>query len=85
MSDKKLKIYGTDWCPDCYRAKRIIEKFDIAFDWYNTDRDPVSRQFVSSINSGTCCVPTIVFPDGSILVEPSNSNLEAKLKGIQEE
>ena len=83
MSDKKVKFYGTDFCPDCYRAKRIFRKLDIDFEWYNTDRDSTARQFVISVNSENCSVPTIVFPDGTILVEPSNAILETKLKRMR--
>jgi glutaredoxin len=43
------------------------------------DADPAGRKYVESVNRGFRSVPTIVFPDGSILVEPSNMELSRKL------
>jgi len=62
-------MYGTTWCPDCTRAKRIL------------DSHAIPRTRVQEINGGYMSVPTILFPDGSILVEPANRELEAKLNG----
>lgn len=38
--------------------------------------------FVEQTNKGMRSIPTIVFPDGSVLVEPSNAELAEKL-GMQ--
>jgi len=37
------------------------------------------RKFVESVNHGNRSVPTIVFPDGSVLTEPADMTLRAKL------
>ena len=47
----------------------------------NIDEDPDGREFVIEVNHGNRSVPTIVFPDGDILVEPSSSELLKKLEG----
>ncbi len=41
--------------------------------------DNKAREFVRQINHGNESVPTIIFPDGGILVEPQNSILAEKL------
>jgi hypothetical protein len=43
------------------------------------DEDDEGGRIVMSINHGNRSVPTIVFPDGSTLVEPSDSELKSKL------
>jgi mycoredoxin len=37
-----------------------------------------ATEFVVKVNNGNRSVPTIVFPDGSILVEPDWEELKAK-------
>jgi mycoredoxin len=75
-----IKIYGTSWCPDCARAKQVFNKLKIPFDWIDIDKDKPAADEVQKINGGFKSVPTIVFPDNSVLVEPGNAELEQKLK-----
>ena len=72
-------MYGTSWCPDCTRAKRVLERHNVPYTWINIEEDAVARARVQELNGGYMSVPTILFPDGSVLVEPGNSELEAKL------
>jgi mycoredoxin len=82
MTDKRILVYGTDWCPDCQRAKEVFKRLNTDYDWKNTDSDQDARTFVMNINHGNCSVPTIIFPDGSILVEPSSMTLESKIRSL---
>lgn len=77
--NEKITIYGTDWCSDCRRAKQLMDAYDIEYDWTNIDEEPEFQKIVKDINNGRSIVPTIIFPDGSVLVEPSNSELIKKL------
>ncbi len=75
----KIIVYGADWCPDCRRAKRILEESKTAYRWVDIDKDREGEQFVIHTNRGNRSIPTIVFDDGAILVEPSNEQLSTKL------
>jgi len=79
MVSPKIKIYGTDWCPDTARARQCLNQHGVAFTWCDIERDKEGCAFVEWVNKGKRVVPTIVFPDGSILVEPSNHELEKKI------
>ncbi len=79
MTDGTIVVYGTKWCGDCKRAKRYLSEQLIPFRWYDIDKDREARAFVERTNQGKRSVPTIVFADGSILVEPSNAQLAQKL------
>ena len=79
MTDAKILLYGTDWCGDCFRARRFLEKNNITYQWINIDKDKTAEQFVLKTNRGMRSVPTLVFSDGSILVEPSTVELANKL------
>jgi len=75
----EIKVYGTSWCPDCFRAKQVFDRLKIPYTWINIETDSQALDFVRKVNKGMQSVPTIVFPDGSILVEPANKELEKKL------
>jgi mycoredoxin len=83
MSEDKIKVYGTTWCPDCMRAKRVLSEKSVDFDWIDISNDATARVYVEKVNKGNRSVPTIVFPDGSVLVEPSNRTLEDKLASLK--
>lgn len=82
MPTGKIIMYGTKWCGDCYRARRILEANQIDFEWIDIDLDQEGEDYVLSINEGMRIVPTIVFGDGSVLVEPSNSQLRDKIRAL---
>lgn len=73
-------MYGTKWCPDCIRAKQIFKHHNINYVWHDIEADTQACEYVEKVNGGLKSVPTIVFPDGSVLVEPSNQALEKKLQ-----
>ena len=75
----EIKVYGAPWCPDCRRAKQFLGEQRLAYDWIDIDKDTAAAAFVREKNAGKQIIPTIVFPDGTFLVEPSNDELAAKL------
>lgn len=79
MSLQPIIVYGTNWCPDCRRAQRVLDQHGAHYTYINIEHDPAAAEFVIKVNNGNRSVPTIVFPDGSILVEPSNRALQEKL------
>jgi glutaredoxin-like protein len=81
---RSIKMYATPWCGDCRRAKRWFNAHGIPYEYSNIDRDEQAAAFVMQINGGMRSVPTIVFPDGSVLVEPDGRELSAKCLQISE-
>ena len=76
-----ITIYGTSWCGGSRRARLLFDRNNISYTWVDIDLDDQAAKYVESINHGYRSVPTIVWPDGSMLVEPSD-NLIAKKLGI---
>lgn len=74
-----IKVYGTPWCPDCRRSKQFLGEHRIAYDWVDIDEHPDAADEVRQLNQGKQIIPTILFEDGSILAEPTNAELAAKL------
>jgi mycoredoxin len=82
MSNSNIIVYGTLWCGDCKRARRILDENEIMYEWVNIDKDKDAEAYVLKVNDGHRSVPTILFTDGSILVEPSNLVLKEKIQTI---
>jgi thioredoxin reductase (NADPH) len=74
-----IVVYGTTWCPDCRSAKQFLGEHRIQYIWVDIEQDTNAMAEVERINRGRRSVPTIVFPDGGVLVEPSDEELARKL------
>ena len=77
--DDLIRVYGASWCPDCRRAKRFLGDQRISFEWHDIEVDPDGVRTVQERNDGNNVIPTIIFPDGSHLAEPSNEELAEKI------
>jgi thioredoxin reductase (NADPH) len=78
----RIIVYSTVWCPDCKRAKKFLAEHRIPYENIDIEHDEKAMAFVQKVNNGLRLIPTIVFPDGSTLSEPSNAQLAGKL-GMQ--
>jgi mycoredoxin len=76
-------MYGTPWCGDCRVARRVLDQHNIAYNYVDIEQDEAARRYVVEVNRGNQSVPTILFPDGSVLVEPSASVLTQKLTKLE--
>jgi glutaredoxin-like protein len=74
--ENEIRVYGTWWCGDCRRVRHYFDRNQIRYSWVDIDKDQSGEAFVIDTNHGMRSVPTIVFSDGSILVEPSERELE---------
>jgi len=79
LSARAIVMYGTKWCSDCFRAKAFLTRHHIGFTWVDIDADKAGEAYVRQTNRGNRSVPTILFPDGSTLVEPDDAELAKKL------
>ena len=75
----EIIFYGTTWCGDCRRARRFFDQHNIPYRWVDIDQDDEAAKSVEDFANGNRSVPTIIWPDGSFLVEPSNETLARKL------
>ena len=79
MEQSKITVYGAPWCPDCRQSKQFLGEQRVRYNWVDIDEDEEGRKRVQELNDGKQIIPTIIFEDGLILVEPSNAELAAKL------
>lgn len=83
MTETEIIFYGVNWCWQSRRARRFLDKHNVPYKFINIDKDEEGEQFVLENNNGMRSVPTIVFLDKSVLVEPSNSQIEDTLRKNQ--
>lgn len=74
-----ITMYSARWCPDCVRAKQFFGEHRIKYEHYDIDDHPETIPFIQSLNDGRRTIPTILFPDGTVLAEPSNADIAAAL------
>lgn len=75
----QIVMYSTQYCPDCLRAKAFFEANNISFIRVSLEGNQAATEFVMEMNNGFKSVPTIIFPDGTVLVEPSWQDLKEKV------
>ena len=74
-----LTMYSTKWCGYCRRLKSQLAREGIEYAEVDIEQDPDAADFVMGVNGGNQTVPTIRFPDGSALTNPSIADVRAKL------
>ncbi len=79
----KIDFYTTDWCGDCVRSKALLNKLNLPFNEINVDLNEDANEFIKTLQVNQRRIPTIVFEDKSFLVEPSDVELENKLKELK--
>jgi thioredoxin reductase (NADPH) len=79
MSHTNINVYGTYWCSDCKRSKKFLGEQRVHYEFINVEEDLEGQAFVREVQNGGMTIPTIVFEDGSVLIEPTNAQLAAKL------
>jgi len=79
----KIDFYTTDWCGDCVRSKALLNKLNLAFNEINVDLNEDANEYIKTLQENQRRIPTIVFEDQSFLVEPSDVELENKLKELK--
>ncbi|GAA5083296.1 mycoredoxin [Thermocatellispora tengchongensis] len=74
-----LTVYTTSWCGPCKRLKSQLTREGIAYEDIDIERNPEAAEFVESVNHGNRTVPTVVFPDGTAVTNPSVIEVKARL------
>ena len=77
----QITMYGAHWCPDCRRAKQFFGEHRVDYTYIDIEKHPETVEFIKAQNNGMRIIPTILFPDGTKLAEPSNAEM-AEVLGL---
>ena len=78
-NDNSLIVYKSDFCAHSWMVERLLHDHKVQAEFINIDGNPEARQAVIKLNNGYASVPTLLFPDGTHLTEPSLGSLRRKL------
>lgn len=76
-----ITMFGADWCVDCRRTKKQLDELGIQYTYIDLEAEPTAADVAKEI-SGRTNIPVVVYPDSSHHVEPSNADVEAKLREL---
>ena len=79
---QRVMMYTTPWCGFCRRLKGQLAREGIEVAEIDIERDPAAADYVMSVNGGMQTVPTVVFPDGTALTNPSAVQVRERLKAL---
>jgi len=79
MSDSTPIFYATTWCGSCRRLRLILDQHGVPYHWVDIDQDEAAARALESLARGFRSVPTLLWPDGSLLIEPSLDELAKKM------
>jgi mycoredoxin len=79
---QRVTMYTTQWCGFCRRLKTQLGREGIEVAEIDIERDPAAADYVMSVNGGMQTVPTIVFPDGTALTNPSAAQVKERLAAL---
>ena len=74
-----LTVYSTTWCGYCVRLKKMLDRAGIQYAEVNIEEDEAAAELVQTVNGGNRTVPTVVFPDGKALTNPSIDQVKQAL------
>jgi mycoredoxin len=75
-------MYTTSWCGFCRNLKKQLARDGIELTEVDIERDEAACEFVMSVNGGNQTVPTVAFPDGTTLVNPSAAQVRERLTAV---
>ena len=75
----QLTIYSTPWCGYCHRLMSQLDREGVSYDVVDIEQVPDAADYVMSVNGGNQTVPTVVFPDGTALTNPSLKDVTSRL------
>jgi len=78
-TEDKITLFTSSWCAHALSVDRFLRQNNVPVDLVDIDEVPGARQKLVELNGGYASVPTLIFPDGTKLTEPSLFELRSKL------
>jgi len=74
-----IRVAGTRWSANSHNVKEFLARSQIPYQWLDIERDTLARELVETSTEERPRLPTVFFPDGSILVDPDLRSLADKV------
>ena len=77
-----IPLFGAEWRSDCRRTKKQLDGLGIDYTYVDLVAEPNAIEVAREI-SGRTQIPVVLYPDATHQVEPSNLDVEAKLRALE--
>jgi thioredoxin reductase (NADPH) len=77
-----IKVAGALWSPQSHAIKDFLARHQIPYQWLDVDTNPQASVVIDEYNNGSSQLPVVLFPDRSVLIEPSLREMADKV-GMQ--
>jgi thioredoxin reductase (NADPH) len=74
-----MTVYGASWCPHCKRVKKFLAAHRVRYTNVDIDADPTAIDRIKELQDGGQIIPTVVYPDGTHEVNPSDEALARRI------
>ena len=74
-----MTVYGAPWCPHCKRVKKFLAAHRVRYANVDIDTDPEAIGRLKELQDGGQIIPTVIYPDGTHEVNPSNEALARRI------
>ena len=74
-----MTVYGAAWCPHCKRVKKFLAAHKVRYANVDIDAEPEAIQRLKEMQDGGQIIPTVVYPDGTHEVNPSDEDLARRI------
>ena len=74
-----MTVYGAPWCPHCKRVKKFLAAHRVRYTWVDVDAHPEAIDRLKELQDGGQIIPTVVYPDGTHEVNPSDEALARRI------
>ena len=74
-----MTVYGAAWCPHCKRVKKFLAAHKVRYAWVDIDAKPEAIEVLKELQGGARIIPTVVYPDGTHEVNPSDEALARRI------
>ena len=78
----QLVVIGYRFSRDCHDTRDFLVRQGVPFEWLEIERDQKAKQLLSSAGIETPRLPVVIFPDGTVLVQPTKEEIAEKI-GLQ--
>jgi thioredoxin reductase (NADPH) len=79
VKEPAMTVYGAPWCPHCKRVKKFLAAHRVRYAFVDIDTDPQAIERLKELQDGGQIIPTVIYPDGTHEVNPSNEALARRI------
>jgi len=78
-----LRVAGTALSASSYAVKDFLSRNQVPYQWVDLENDAATRELVLSLPDGMSRLPVVMFPDGTMIAQPTPRELAEKIPGMQ--